>query len=155
MELNWQKPVPLDDGSRQNMIYSVDLERLPTSSGVYIFARVWGKGKSKSIEPLYVGKATNISKRIKQQLNNLRLMKSIHASKSGERVVWCAEVVTKPGQNKNKVVKLVESTLIRNFVALGFGLKNKQGVEIRRHEVLSLGHRSKTLIPQMLYLEIR
>ena len=41
--IEWGRPVPLRDGSRQNLIYVVDLKKLPQVPGLYILGRRWGK----------------------------------------------------------------------------------------------------------------
>jgi hypothetical protein len=48
--VEWNRPIPLK-ATRQNMIYSLDLVKLPNAAGVYTFGRRWGAG----FEALYVG----------------------------------------------------------------------------------------------------
>jgi len=76
--VEWSRPVPLKDATRQNLIYSVDLDRLPSAPGVYVLGRRWGS----QFEALYVGKANGIRSRVKSQLNNLRLMQHLKNAKS-------------------------------------------------------------------------
>ena len=52
--VEWGRPLALRDGSRQNLIYILDVEKVPESAGVYVFGRRWGK----NIEALYVGQGT-------------------------------------------------------------------------------------------------
>jgi hypothetical protein len=37
LNLEWGRPIPLKDGSRQNLIYAVDQNKLPKATGVYVF----------------------------------------------------------------------------------------------------------------------
>src|SRR3990172_13390471 len=102
--VEWTRPVPLKDASHQNLIYSVALERLPTSAGIYVFGRRWGN----QFEALYVGKANGVRGRVKGQLNNLRLMQHLKNAKAGKRIVIAGRIVTKPGQQLDRSLPLIE-----------------------------------------------
>ena len=80
LSVEWRHPLTLKDGSSHNLIYAVDLDKAPDTAGVYVFGRRWGR----SIEALYVGKATNIRRRVKRQLNNLRLMQHLKKATAGK-----------------------------------------------------------------------
>ncbi len=56
MKLNveWSAPIPLRNATRENLIYKLDLDQLPTAAGVYVLGRRWGN----DFEALYVGKRT-------------------------------------------------------------------------------------------------
>ena len=149
ISVEWGRPLLLHDGSKQNLIYVVDVAKVPDNPGVYVFARRWGK----SIEALYVGKAANIRGRVKGQLNNLRLMQHLKQAKAGKRVLLFATALAKPGQKIDKVISLLERALIRHFLSGGHDLVNIQGVRIRRHEVNSDGHQPKRFIPRRMFLE--
>ncbi len=149
LDIHWTKPILLRDASAENLIYAVELSKLPQTSGIYIFGRRWGR----DIEVLYIGKANNIRKRAKSQLNNLRLMQHLRNAKSGTRVLMSCRLVTKPGQRLEKSLLLVERALIRHFLAEGHDLVNKQGTRLRRHEIVSSGNHPKRLIPPLMYVE--
>ena len=55
LHIDWNRPVKLRDGTKQNLIYVLDLPKLVKVPGIYIFGRRWGSG----FEALYVGKANN------------------------------------------------------------------------------------------------
>jgi hypothetical protein len=147
--VEWLKPVPLKDATRENLIYSVALDKLPTVPGIYVLGRRWGK----QFEALYVGKATGIRGRVKNQLNNLRLMQHLKNAKTGRRIVLAGRISTKPGQQLDRCLPLIERALIRYFLSEGHDLVNKQGTRLRRHEVLSSGKHPKGFIPGLMYLE--
>jgi hypothetical protein len=149
LEVDWSRPVSLKDGTRQNMIYAMDLSKLPVVAGVYIFGRAWGSG----FEALYVGKANNIRARVKGQFNNLRLMQHLKNTKSGKRVLLTGRIVTKPGQRIEKCLVLIERGLIRYFLSEGHDLVNKQGTHLRRHEIESSGRHPKKFFPRPMYVE--
>ena len=149
LHLEWTRPIPLRDATRENLIYAVDLEKLPKVPGVYVFGRRFGS----AFEALYVGKANDIRGRVKGQLNNLRLMQHLKNAKSGKRIVLTGRFIPKPGQNKSKCVALIERALIRYFLSEGHDLVNKQGTRLRRHEVASAGKHPKRFIPGLMYLE--
>ena len=149
LHVEWNRPLRLRDGTKQNLIYSVDLPKLPTASGIYILGRRWGSG----FEALYVGKATNLRSRVKSQLNNLRLMQHLRNAKSGRRIILLGKILTKPGQRLEKSLLLIERALIRYFLSEGYDLVNKQGARLRRHEVVSSGKHPKRFVPSLMYLE--
>lgn len=149
LSLEWSRPMELRDGTAENLIYTLDHERLPAEPGIYVFGREWG---TKKFEALYVGRSSNIRSRVKGQLNNLKLMRHLKSAKTGTRVIVPAKVRTKPGQRLNKVLALVERAIIRHFLLEGHDLVNKQGSRIRRHEITS-HKRPKWFIPSSMYVE--
>ncbi|MFQ5868855.1 MAG: hypothetical protein ACE5JC_03015 [Candidatus Zixiibacteriota bacterium] len=149
LSLEWSRPIKLRDGTAENLIYTLDYERLPAGPGIYVFARGWG---TKTFEVLYVGRTNNIRSRVRNQLNNHKLMRHLERAKTGTRVIALAKVRTKPGQRLNKVLALVERAIIRHFLLEGHDLVNKQGSRIRRHEITS-HKRPKWFIPSSMYVE--
>ena len=147
--VEWSRLVPLKDATRQNLIYSVALDKLPSTSGVYVFGRRWGN----QFEALYVGKANGIRGRVKNQLNNLRLMQHLKNAKAGKRIVLAGRIITKPGQQMDRSLPLIERALIRYFLSEGHDLVNKQGTRLRRHELLSSGKHPKRFFPSLMYVE--
>jgi len=160
MELNlkWANPISLKalDGAG----YAVDLNKLPKAFGVYVFARRFGS----AIEALYVGQALDIQSRVKQQLNNLKLMKAIKYSKKknskkknsshiGKRVVITGQFIAGRAQQHKKCLLLIERSLIRYFLSEGNDLVNEQGTHLRRHEIKSVSHMPKSFIPTKIFLD--
>lgn len=149
LHIEWSRAINLKDASKQNLIYSVDLAKLPQAPGIYILARRWGS----DIEALYVGKANNIRSRIKGQLNNLRLMQHVKNAKAGKRLLLYGKPIIKPGQRLESTLPLIERGLIRYFLSEGHDLVNKQGTRLRRHEILSSGRHPKRFFPRTMFLE--
>lgn len=149
LHVEWTRPIPLRDATRQDLIYATDLNKLPGIAGIYILGRRYGAG----LEALYVGKANDIRGRVKGQFNNLRLMQHLKKAKAGKRIVLAGRVITKRGQQRKKCLLLLERALIRYFLSEGHDLVNTQGARIRRHEVVSSGKQPRRFIPGVLYLE--
>ena len=149
LQLEWMRPIPLKIPPRQSFIYQIDLHKLPEAAGIYVLGRRFGKG----FEALYVGKATNIRRRVKRQLNNARLQVHLKTSKTGARVALMGRFLPKPGQRSEKCLALIERALIRYFLSEGHNLVNKQGTLISRHDIMSIGKLPKRLIPPLMYLE--
>ena len=147
--VEWSRLVSLRDAARQNLIYSVVLDKLPGVPGVYVFGRRWGN----QFGALYVGKATGIRARVKNQLNNLRLMQHLKNAKAGKRIVLAGRIITKPGQQMDRCLPLIERALIRYFLSEGHDLVNKQGTRLRRHELSSSGKHPKRFFPSLMYVE--
>jgi len=131
LQVEWDPPSAMR--RLRSLTYKLDLERIPDVPGVYVFGRRWGD----SFEALYVGKAKNVQARVKGQLNNLRLMTHIRDAKAGNRVVMAGSIITRPGQQIDKCLTLVERSLIRYFLSEGHDLVNIQGTQLRRHEIAS------------------
>ena len=149
LSIEWSRPVRLKDATLDNLIYSVELEKLPNTSGLYVFGRKYGR----QFEALYVGKANRIRGRVKGQLNNLRLMQHLKNAKAGTRFVMHCRLVAKPGQQMTKCLLLMERALIRHFLSEGHDLVNKQGARLLRHEITSTGHNPKRFIPRLMYVK--
>jgi hypothetical protein len=147
--LEWSRVIRLRDASKQNMIYSVPLEKVPPVRGIYIFGRRFGS----SFEALYVGQAQNVRDRVKGQLNNLRLMQHLRNAKAGKRILLTGQLKGQRGRSRGKALDLVERAFIRHFLSEGAELVNRQGVKIKRHEVLSDGRHPKRYFPSTIYLE--
>ncbi len=143
MELNleWHQPFELLDGSRDGLIYRIDeFEHIPAAPGVYVFARNHGD----VIAPLYIGRALDLSVRIGQQLNNLRLMRGLFRAPSGHRLLCIGELETRPGQQLDRALPVVESALINAALAEGYELLNIQGTNSLVHTIVSHGNREAT-----------
>jgi hypothetical protein len=146
LRLEWTRQISLRSAAQQNLIYSVDQDKLPSIAGVYVFGRRYSDG----FEALYVGKANDIRGRLRDQFKNLPLMMHIKNAKSGKRVLLTAYFKAKPGQKLAKCLTLIERALIRYFLSEGHDLVNKQGTRIRRHEIASSQIR---LIPRVMFLD--
>jgi hypothetical protein len=149
IHVEWARPVALKDASRDNLIYSADIDKLPSAPGIYVFGRRW-RGQ---FEALYVGKANRIRGRVKGHFNNLRLMQHLRNAKNGKRIVLVGKIVTRPGQQLEKCLKLIERGFIRYFLSEGHDLVNKQGTRLRRHEVASSGKHPKRFFPCLMYVD--
>jgi hypothetical protein len=149
--LKWDKPIRLKDGSRVNLIYSCgDLERISNKPGVYIFGRRFGN----RVAPLYVGQALKLQTRIEQQLNNVRLMMGLKNAQAGRRILLVGRLTLRRGQQKQKVLEIVESALIKHALAEGHDLLNQQGTKARVHAIRSKGNSSsRKVAPLTMYVE--
>ena len=148
IQIDWRRPMILEEGPQGAPHYSVNLDRVPEIGGIYVFARRWGNG----FEALYVGQGTRLQTRIAQQFNNLRLMSHIQRARTGDRLLFLGEVITRPGQRMATCLNLVERSLIRYFLSEGHDLVNRQGARFRRHEITS-AHRTRGFVPALMYLE--
>jgi hypothetical protein len=146
IEVQWSQPIPLK--RLRSVGYSIDLVRIPESSGVYVFGRRWGD----RFEALHIGGALDIRDRINGQLNNVRLMSHIRDAKAGNRVLVAGVINTKGGQKIEKCLTLVENALIRHFLSEGDDLVNVQGTLLRRHVIHSI-QTPRWLVPREMYLD--
>lgn len=145
LQLQWHRSIKLGI-----FPYNSGTAEIPASAGIYVFLRVHGS----SAEALYVGKATNLKSRIKQQLNNLKLMTGIQKAANGDRRLVFATFIPKPGQQVANAVPLCEKALIRYYLAQGHGLVNIQGVKLQFHELDSVRLDLKKFLPLKTKMQI-
>lgn len=139
MSIEWLPPISLRDGSAVGMTYTCDeLDELPTTAGVYVFGRRHGR----RFTPIYIGKASNLSVRIPQQLNNNKLMTALRSAPSGQRQLMVGALIGKRGQEVDKAVKVAERALIKHALSHGHDIVNKQGTRIQAHTAVMLGSRA-------------
>jgi hypothetical protein len=118
------------------IVVESDEKRIPESPGVYVFARAYGS----SYEPIYIGQADDLRARIRQHLKtNVALMRALRESKSGGKVILLGELKTRPGQQSQRVLDIVEPTLIAEAVASGYALVNRQLTSAKFHSLVSTG----------------
>ncbi|HYC93357.1 MAG TPA: GIY-YIG nuclease family protein [Thermoanaerobaculia bacterium] len=103
-----------------------DPAELPDEPAVYLFARRFGL----RMEVLYVGKATSLRRRIRQQLNNLKLMQAIDEAAIGPRMLFYGTFNCKPGQRVETILEIVERALIDHYTEAGDQLINKLGTKL-------------------------
>jgi hypothetical protein len=152
IDLKWERPLRLRDGSRRNLIYDCSgLKRLPNKPGVYVFARRFGKG----VTPLYVGQALKLRTRIEQQFNNVRLMMGVKQAPAGHRILLAGRIILHPGQRKDKVLNIVESALMKRALADGHDLLNQQGTKTKVHTIRSKGNTSSRQVAPLQMLAER
>jgi len=151
IDLKWERPFRLKDGSRFNLIYSCSgLDHVVSKPGLYIFARRYGK----SVAPLYIGQALKLRGRIEQQFNNVKLMTTLKKARSGRRILLVARLRLHPGQQKKKVLEIVESALIKHALAQGHDLINQHGTKTKVHAIRSEGNSSsKQVAPRTMLVE--
>jgi hypothetical protein len=125
LSVTWHSPIRLPvPMTRLHERFEVD--ELPDMAAVYLFARRFGL----RMEVLYVGKATSLRKRIRQQLNNLKLMQAIDGSHIGHRMLIYGTLNCRPGQRIDAVLEIVEGALIDHFTEAGDQLINKLGTKL-------------------------
>lgn len=147
----WSQPLTLKDGSRHNLVYFVEgVENIPEKPGVYVFARKHGK----KVSPIYIGQAQKLRTRIQQQLNSVPLMVGIWNAPNGSRILLYCEAQLKAGQNRKKVLGLIENTLIDHALSEGCELLNKQGTKRPTHSLIFRGNRySEAVAPRKMFIK--
>jgi hypothetical protein len=122
--ITWHNKVLL--GTKANFLKRVgdfDFSLCPDKPGVYVFARKFGKTL---LIPIYIGKATNIRKRLKTQFNNHKLMQALASEKSGERVLLFGTIDSKSSSAIAKKLSLAERTHVAHALTAGYPLVNVQ-----------------------------
>ncbi len=102
-----------------------------------------------------MGKSKNVRRRISQHLNSVKLMTAIYESQAVKRWVISCAPKFKPGQEKTKILRVLENGLIDYMMAEGFELKQKQGTKRPNHKISFTGNRdSERLVPRKMRVRI-
>lgn len=147
LRVNWGDPLALSNASDPNPFYYLDPVIVADKPGIYIFGRVFGR----NFEALYVGKAKSLRKRVKTQLNNLRLMNHLKSAKAGRRILIIGAFISKPGQRTDRCLRIIERSLIRHYLLEGDDLVNIQGTSLKQHQITCTGGGSR--IPEVMFVE--
>ncbi|MFE1076838.1 GIY-YIG nuclease family protein, partial [Streptomyces sp. NPDC058783] len=104
---------------------------------------------------LYIGKALNLRGRIKQQLNNLRLMRQIQDwEKNGARVLLLGYLKVHGSQDVGTALDVIERALIEHGLAEGHPLVNVQGTRTPFHTLSFTGNRmSEQVAPRQMFVK--
>lgn len=148
IKIHWTTALTLRTDPK--LIYSPSiLESVDDVPGVYVFARKYGR----RVTPLYVGKALKLKGRIKQQLNNLRLMRQIQDwEKNGARVLLLGYLKVHGSQDVGTALDVVERALIEHGLAEGHPLVNIQGTRTPFHTLSFTGNRmSEQVAPRQMF----
>ena len=140
IEIQWHQPIPLQDGSTDDLIYMVDEDELKEwydCPGVYMFCRIYNE----SMIPLYIGRSKNLYNRIWEHFETTTFMKQIAKSPRGEKVLIMGEYISKPGQSSERAIAIVEKALIEHALTEGYELLNKAGTKTPTHGVLPVSRR--------------
>jgi hypothetical protein len=148
-DLEWLPPISLKDGGDQNLIYTCERSDLPEVPGIYIFGRRHGL----SFEALYVGKATSVQGRVREQFKNLPLMKHVEGAKNGERILLVGRFVPHRGQQPDNCLPIIERALIRHYLERDDDLVNVHGTRLRTHEIQSTGAGARHGIPATIVVD--
>ena len=149
LHLEWLPPISLKDGAKDNLIYTCQYESLPHEAGIYIFGRRHGA----AFEALYVGKATSLNSRIRQQFNNVKLMKHVQNALNGERILLLGLFKSLSGQQDENCLPIMERALIRHFLERDDDIVNVHGTRLKTHEIVSEGSAAKHAIPSKIVVD--
>lgn len=137
IEIQWHQPLKLIDGSNNNLILNIEeLFNIHEGAGVYMFCRIYDS----VIYPLYIGKSINVQKRIGQHLNSVKMMLGIQNSQRGDKVLIIGEFISKPGQQIEKAIGIIETALIEHALQEGHDLLNDSGTKRPTHQLTFKGY---------------
>jgi hypothetical protein len=67
-------------------------------------------------------------------------MMGLKQARAGRRILLTARLLLHPGQQKNKVLNVAESALIKRTLSAGHDLLNQQGTKTKVHVIRSKGN---------------
>ncbi|QIZ47706.1 hypothetical protein DWV07_12925 [Dickeya zeae] len=144
-ELYWHEPINLVEinyNRKHELIYQI-----PESYGIYIFHRRYAEFG----EALYIGKASNLRRRISQELNAKELIEHVRDAKRGAKLLSFAEIKMHGNCNKDKCIDDIESALIELSMNRGDHLFNTKKTKVHLQEVTSLGEKP-SFLEKKLYM---
>jgi hypothetical protein len=139
ISVTWHPPIALD-GPAHDLCDEFLYDQLPTAPAIYIFARRFGP----KLAAIYVGKAEVLRHRIRQQLNNNRLMRALESAPNGARVLIYGSFNGRRRQRLAALLETVERALINHFTEEGHELINKRGTRLPVDEIEFNGSRLTT-----------
>jgi len=142
IEAKWSQPLEIRLAAAGAIYSCADLESIPSEPGIYVFGREHGESR----EPLYIGRARNLRRRIEQQLNSVRLMTGIKEAQSGGRFLIYCVAQPKRGQRLTRVIRIMEDALIAHALACDHELLQKQGTKRPNHTIRFTGNRTSEAI---------
>ena len=75
-------------------------------------------------------------------------------AQAGRRILLIARLILHPGQQKKKVLDIVEFALIKHALAEGHDLLNQQGTRTKVHDIRSKGNASsRQIAPLTMFVE--
>lgn len=131
--------------------YTTDLDSIANAAGVYVFCIKHGT----TYDALYVGKAEKLRNRIKQQLNNNKLMNVLAKKRRGTRLLFVCEISTKQGQTHTKNIGIVEAALIEQFLWDGHSIVNDKGTKRPTHSISFTGTQASRKLVGSKDLEVQ
>ena len=140
--IKWHPEISLDSVVRavEQKKVKIDLPALKDykgMAGVYMFFRCHGD----SVEPLYIGKATDLGGRLRGHLQNWPLLTHLLTAKTGHKFLCVGELTTK-FVAKDKAIKHIEKALIRLALGKNCNLLNKHGTAIPTISINFTGDRT-------------
>lgn len=153
VQVAWDKPIVLGPKAKFLDNLEILVDNLPDDPGIYVFAREYAG----TLIPIYIGQASNgLRGRLKQQFNNLKLMKALADERNGNRVLLLGRLKPQQGQQLKKALKIAERAHIEHALTAGFPLVNIMGTKTKRHEVVVSGPKShKHPFPGLMYLAVK
>lgn len=150
IEAIWSQPIQMKKDSKGKLIYTVDLDSLPASPGVYVFGRKHGV----TIAPIYIGETLSIKARVKNHLDSLPLMRAIEDASSGGRFLLYCTVRAGSLEKAKKHIKVIERALILHAQAEGHELFNKKGTKLPTDAISFTGNRtSEAIAPRTMLIK--
>ncbi|WP_437891303.1 hypothetical protein [Phytobacter sp. V91] len=138
-ELYWHEPINLVDidyNRKHELICQI-----PETYGIYIFHRRYAEFG----EALYIGKASNLKRRISQELNAKELIEHIKEAKKGTKLLSFAELQAHGNCNKDKCIDDIESALIEISMYRGDHLFNTKKTKVYLQEITLIGEKPSFL----------
>jgi len=163
VEIEWMDPIDLKGKNHNSGGYDEEfLKNIEPVPGVYVFTRKYGQ----KFTPIYIGKSKDLRRRLKIQMNNLKLMEQLrngHPKNSnslsainGKRVLFVGYSRTASAANKDKAIELAEKGLIEFAMSNGFPIVNIHGTIVKYHEIIASGAgETKGFMPDRILVRIR
>lgn len=112
IEGSWSQPITLTKGRTGGPIYVLDLDDLPETPGVYVFARKHGE----RVVPIYIGETLSIRSRVKNHLDSLQRMQAIKSVPNGclahDQPVSLQLLLNEVGENREENILRIKKCIV-------------------------------------------
>lgn len=146
INLDWRDAINLNDIGYSD---SHDLIKgIPKTPGIYIFWRKF----SDTHECLYIGKASNLNRRISQQLNAKKLIEHVQNAKKGTKLISFAEISMHQNCDISTYLDNVETFLIAEALSEGHNLFNSKKTKRYFNIILNEGSDAPNIFESEMYM---
>ncbi|EQB4330081.1 GIY-YIG nuclease family protein [Providencia stuartii] len=149
INLDWHDAINLNDIEYKD---SHDcIKEIPKTPGIYIFWRKFAD----THECLYIGKASDLKRRITQQLNAKKLIDHIQEAKKGAKLLSFAEIRMHQSCDIPAYLDEVETFLIAEALSEGHNLFNSKKTKLYFNTITNDGNGVPNIFDGEMYLPKR
>ncbi|MDE9483410.1 GIY-YIG nuclease family protein [Xenorhabdus bovienii] len=146
INLDWHDVINLNDIEFKDSHELI--KEIPKTAGIYIFWRKFAD----THECLYIGRASNLNRRIVQQLNAKKLVDHVQDAKKGAKLLSFAEIRMHQSCDISAYLDEVETFLIAEALSAGHNLFNSKKTKCHFNKIINDGNGMPNIFDDDMYL---